>query len=110
MSAEFAQASKADVLRAYGKLPLCFGPNQSQADPRVKYLSHSQGYTVCLTSNEAVMVFRKAADQAILHENPSGTRSEGSNPAFAGFKLGSRNEKAAVLRMWQGSRAGGLAK
>jgi hypothetical protein len=45
---------------AYGKLPLAFEANQGQRDPRVKFVSRGSGYTLFLTSSEAVLDFRDA--------------------------------------------------
>lgn len=44
---------------SYGKLPLAFEPNQGQTDSQVQYLSHGDGYTLFLTSQEAVLVLRQ---------------------------------------------------
>ncbi len=43
------------ALTAYGNLPLAFEPNQGQTDPQVKYLARGNGYTLFLTSREAVL-------------------------------------------------------
>ncbi len=43
----------------YGQLPLAFEPNQGQTDSQVQYLSHGGGYTLFLTSGEAVLVLQK---------------------------------------------------
>jgi hypothetical protein len=43
------------------KLPLAFERNQGQTDSKVKFLSHGQGYTLFLTSGEAVMALHKAS-------------------------------------------------
>lgn len=40
---------------AYGKLPLSFELNQGQTDTQVKFLSRGSGYSLFLTSNEAVL-------------------------------------------------------
>jgi Bacterial Ig-like domain (group 3)/Beta-propeller repeat/Putative Ig domain len=40
---------------AYGRLPLSFEANDGQTDRRVKFLSHSSGQTLFLTSTEAVL-------------------------------------------------------
>lgn len=40
---------------AYGKLPLSFEVNHGQADPRVQFLSRGSGYSLSLTSTEAVL-------------------------------------------------------
>lgn len=42
-------------MEAYGKLPLTFEANQGQTDSRVKFLSRGRGFTVFLTSREAVL-------------------------------------------------------
>jgi len=39
---------------AFGNLPLTFEPNQGQADAQVKYMTHWHGYSLFLTSREAV--------------------------------------------------------
>lgn len=44
----------------YGQLPLSFEINQGQSDKTVKFLSRGQGYTLFLTSTEAVLALRKA--------------------------------------------------
>ena len=54
-------ASQARMVESYGKLPLSFEPNHGQTDPRVKFLSRGRGYTLFLTSTEAVLTLRKAA-------------------------------------------------
>lgn len=45
----------------YAQIPLAFERNQGQTDARVKFLSRGHGYTVFLTSDEAVLEFRKPA-------------------------------------------------
>jgi hypothetical protein len=70
------QVSKAQVVAAYGKLPLNFEANQGQTDPRVKFLSRGRGYALFLTGNEAVLSLRT---------QKSGVRSEpqaGGNGKF----------------------------
>jgi len=42
----------------YGKLPLSFEANQGQTDTRVKFLARVQGYTLFVTSDEAVVAGR----------------------------------------------------
>src|SRR5437899_2354900 len=59
-STEIPQATKPQVLAAYGKLPLSFEANEGQADPQVKFLSRGRGYTLFLTSTEAVLTLTKA--------------------------------------------------
>lgn len=73
---------------AYSKLPLRFEANQGQADSCVRFLAQGAGYTLFLTSNEAVLTFagpshtrKSSAD----HENPfiMAMRLVGANPARA---------------------------
>jgi beta-propeller repeat-containing protein len=47
-------ASQQRALTSYGNRSLTFEANQGQADPQVKYLSRGHGYTLFLTSAEAV--------------------------------------------------------
>src|ERR1039458_7828607 len=48
----------ARIVEAYGKLPLSFEANQGQADAQVKFLSRGNGYSLFLTSNEAVLTLK----------------------------------------------------
>jgi hypothetical protein len=71
--------TKARVAEAYGKLPLSFEANKGQTDERAKFISRGQGYTLFLTSNEAVLSLQsaKAADTtAVLKMKMEGANSE----------------------------------
>lgn len=48
----------AKLLAAYGKVPLAFEANHGQTDSRVKFLSRGPGYTLFLTSTEAVLALQ----------------------------------------------------
>jgi hypothetical protein len=64
VSTEATPETRAQVSKAYGKLPLSFEVNQGQTVPQVKFLSRGNGYNLFLTSNEAVLVLSKnAAEQ-----------------------------------------------
>jgi hypothetical protein len=54
---------KMTVSENYGKLPLSFEPNLGQSAKAVKFLSRRNGYTVFLTSTEAVFSLRRAQEQ-----------------------------------------------
>jgi beta-propeller repeat-containing protein len=56
----------------YGKLPLSFEPNQGQTDARVKFLARASGYTLFVTSDEAVFAGRDGSVERmkLLGENP----------------------------------------
>src|SRR6267378_4384728 len=49
------------ILASYGKLPMAFEANRGQSDRRVKFLSRGAGYTVFLTSSEAVLALQRPA-------------------------------------------------
>jgi hypothetical protein len=50
---------KPNLQVTYAHVPLHFEPNQGQTDERVHFLSRARGYTVFLTSTEAVLALRK---------------------------------------------------
>ena len=52
-----AEANKLPVADAYGKLPLSFEVNRGQTESQVRFLSRGSGYTLFLTSREAVLRF-----------------------------------------------------
>ena len=54
-------AAKPKVVDAYGKLPLSFEANQGQSNARVKFVSRGSGYTLFLTSSEAVLLLQTGA-------------------------------------------------
>ena len=56
-----ASPLSAERLQSLGHLPLRFETNLGQADSRVKFIGRGRGYTVFLTSTEAVLSLRKAA-------------------------------------------------
>src|SRR5881628_425655 len=51
-------ASRPQLDRSYGQLPLSFEPNVGQTDDQVKFLSRGRGYTLFLTLTEAVLALR----------------------------------------------------
>jgi hypothetical protein len=77
-------ADKPKVVDAYGKLPLSFEANQGQSDAQVRFLSRGSGYTLFLTSTDAVFLLQKGAlsggvkqlgrgriDEPVLPQNPN---------------------------------------
>src|SRR5207302_9655016 len=60
-----AEATQARLAESYGKIPLSFEANQGQTDPRVKFLSRGSGYTLFLTSDEAVLALRSRQSSAV---------------------------------------------
>jgi len=76
---------------SYGLLPLSFEANDGQTDPRVRFLTHGQGYSLFLTQDEAVLALKAAT------MGGPGARS----------KAGASRPSQSVLRMrLRGVRAG----
>src|SRR5262249_41412263 len=51
-------AKRAQIIQAYGQLPLRFEANRGQTDARVKFISRNSGHTLFLTAKEAVLRLR----------------------------------------------------
>ena len=88
-STEAPEVRKPQVLTNYGKLPLSFEVNRGQTDQAVKFLSRGKGYTLFLTSTDAVLSLRKGsaepeAQVPRLVNDPGGT---GVSPVGAGADL-----------------------
>lgn len=76
--------SSARLSEAYGKLPLSFEANKGQTRPEVKFLSRGSGYSLFLTSSEAVLALSVASTrQAVVRMKVAGanpvSRVEGLN-------------------------------
>ncbi len=54
---------KAALAANYGKLPLSFEANQGQVDPRVRFTSRGDGYSLFLTDKEAVLSLSRKSGQ-----------------------------------------------
>ena len=61
---------------AFARTPLAFEPNVGQTDPAVDYLARRPGYTLFLTSGEAVFAFETGGDDAVLRVELDGARSD----------------------------------
>jgi hypothetical protein len=60
-----ALAAQPRIAAAYGKLPLSFEANRGQADSRVKFLSRGRGYSLLLTSAEAILTLGRATGKTV---------------------------------------------
>jgi hypothetical protein len=75
------------VLQEYAKLPLSFEPNLGQANGDAKFLARGDGYSLFLTSGEAVLAMKGHATKSAKPAASSNARGvlrmklEGSNPA-----------------------------
>ena len=87
--------------RAYGRLPLIFEENRGQTDSRVRYVARGPGYTLFLTSTEAVVRLRGPDSSEILASGGSTRqRAESSTPRTAVVHM--RLAGAKPSRMVQG--------
>jgi sugar lactone lactonase YvrE len=80
-AAPAATHSTAALAAQYGKLPLSFEANQGQTDPRVRFLSRGNGYSLFLTDREAVLALRKP-DKNAPAANTSAGRSRSDAQSF----------------------------
>src|SRR5712691_7387139 len=76
VAAEVPKPVKPALLESYGKLPLSFEANDGQADSQVKFLSRGRGYTLFLTSTEAVMVLREGESVRSVAGGPPAAKRE----------------------------------
>jgi hypothetical protein len=65
-------AKKIAIAAGYGKLPLSFEANRGQTDPRVRFLSRGNGYSLFLTDSAAVLSLRKPEAPASPEPGPQG--------------------------------------
>ena len=94
--------AQARILDQYGKLPLSFEANRGQVNEHVKFLSHTGGYTLFLTGDEAVLELsgrktstNKAKMDGAAHSLQSGMGA--TNPAgVLRVKLRNANPAAKV--------------
>lgn len=73
---------------SYARLPIRFERNQGQADPQVRYLSRGEGFTIFLTSNEAV-----------LNLNPPNFLASKPGPSSIKGKIDQGEIETSVLRI-----------
>jgi hypothetical protein len=71
-------SSSAVQWASYSHLPLSFELNRGQSDPQVKFLARGPGYTLFLTSQEAVLALQPSAP---------GAARKGGKPAVLRLKL-----------------------
>ncbi len=75
------RGAHAQVRERYGHLPLSFEANHGQSDSRVAFLSRGSGYTLFLTSNEAVLVLSQSKETRV--GKPLVWRARLSRPGIA---------------------------
>jgi hypothetical protein len=62
--AGFIASASAGLIESYGKLPLQFEQNQGQTDKSARFLARGPGYSLYLTTGEAVLMLSKPAADA----------------------------------------------
>ena len=80
--------SVAGAAESYGRLPLTFEVNQGQTDSHVKFLAQGPGYTLFLTSNEALLALLdipRAKDNALCDQVNKLPISSGYLPEMAAY-------------------------
>jgi hypothetical protein len=108
-SSQIPQITKNRIQASFLRAPLHFEANQGQTDEHVKFLARGSGYTLFLTSTEAVLTLREhnpknqvdgSKVRSFLDRNP---KSEIENPksAVVRMKLVGANPKAEVVGLEQ---------
>src|SRR6266550_2595424 len=97
-------AIQSRLRESYGKLPLSFEANQGQTNSKVKFLSRGNGYSLFLTSTEAVLALtmRRPGDPETRESNSeriAASQSVASLTSSANPKSAIRNPQSTVLRM-----------
>ena len=90
-----ASADQVRILDSYGKLPLSFEANHGQADAQVKFLSRTNGYSLFLTGDEAVLTLR--GSNTNTHPSKIAGRDHASPPGIAASITGGGGDR--MLRM-----------
>jgi hypothetical protein len=67
---------------AFGKLPLSFEANRGQLDARVRFMARGPGYSLFLTSTEAVLDLRARSGGGVVRMSLAGANR---SPAIAGI-------------------------
>ena len=104
-----SQESQKRLVKNYGKLPLSFEANRGQTDPQVKFLSRGPGYTVFLTSTEAVLALHGSEGRP-THASPRPRilekfQAHRSHSSAAALTLGiSPLKDSPALLSYRGSR------
>ncbi len=81
--------TRARITDAFVKLPLRFEANKGQSDEKVKFLSRGSGYTLFLTSTEAVLSLNR----------PEGAGDKSSPTGGSGRETKAKRARRDVIRM-----------
>jgi hypothetical protein len=91
----------------FAKLPLRFEANQGQTDPTVKFLSRGRGYSLFLTSDEAVLSLQRPSALSGRLSAEGNPKLDAGKPAEASRAPSPETTNPSVLRMrLRGANAG----
>ena len=97
--AQLAGPAQSRLIANYGKLPLRFEANRGQTDSRVQFVSRGSGYTLFLTSGEAVLTLAKPAAKQNSQDHVLGSARDGaSRQAVVRLQLSGANPQPAVTQ------------
>ena len=93
-------------------LPLAFEPNQGQTDSQVKYMARGSGYTVFLTSSDAVFALHSSshstagrfAGKSMRHPAPA--TPDAVKSAAIDLKMVGANRQAQIAAKYRQEHAG----
>ena len=91
-SKDLSVQAKKRIVSEYGKLPLSFEANWGQSDSQVKFLSRGRGYTLFLTSSEAVLSLqqppiKRGGGNAQVTDRTGGKEGKATQTAMLRMKL-----------------------
>jgi len=90
-------AQKARIVERYGRLPIAFEPNQSQVDPKVKFVSRGAGYNLFLTNTEAVLALHRVSTQETISPGANALLPQEEQSAVLHIALVNANSKTEVF-------------
>lgn len=94
---QLASAARPRVIKDYGRLPLLFEANRGQTNARVQFISRGPGYTLFLTSHQAVLTLARPAAKPNspdkLLKTPPTRKQHTAPPAVVRLQLEGANPK-----------------
>jgi hypothetical protein len=97
--AQLAGPAQSRLIANYGKLPLRFEANRGQTGSRVQFVSRGSGYTLFLTSGEAVLALAKpVAKQNSQHPVPEPAKNGASSESVVRLQLAGANTQPIVTQ------------
>ena len=91
-----SQGARKRAVETYGRLPLIFEDNRGQSDGQVKYLSRGNGFSLLLSSVEAVLLLQNS--KPLPHLRNDALNGVGGQDADGGY-ASSRKVAPAPLRI-----------